>query len=114
MKMIGILASRLESSRCRSGPVMPGMVTSRIKHSVRPIGEESRNASADENDSAPKPSSLSKSGSDSRTDSSSSTTVTSERALLMTVVDDDESVRESLPDLLRELGFGAESYSSAE
>jgi len=33
---------------------------------------------------------------------------------LVTVVDDDESVRESLPDLLRELGFGAESFSSAE
>ena len=33
---------------------------------------------------------------------------------LVTVVDDDESVRESLPDLLRELGFTAESFSSAE
>lgn len=33
---------------------------------------------------------------------------------LVTVVDDDESVRESLPDLLRELGFAAESFSSAE
>jgi FixJ family two-component response regulator len=34
--------------------------------------------------------------------------------LLVTVVDDDESVRESLPDLLRELGFDAEGFSSAE
>lgn len=34
--------------------------------------------------------------------------------LLATVVDDDESVRESLPDLLRELGFDAEAFSSAE
>ena len=33
---------------------------------------------------------------------------------LVTVVDDDESVRESLPDLLRELGFAAEAFSSAE
>jgi FixJ family two-component response regulator len=33
---------------------------------------------------------------------------------LVSVVDDDESVRESLPDLLRELGFAAESFSSAE
>ncbi len=33
---------------------------------------------------------------------------------LISVVDDDESVRESLPDLLREFGFAAESYSSAE
>ena len=32
----------------------------------------------------------------------------------MSVVDDDESVRESLPDLLRELGFAAEAFSSAE
>jgi FixJ family two-component response regulator len=29
------------------------------------------------------------------------------------VVDDDESVRESLPDLLRQLGFSAEAFSSA-
>jgi len=29
-------------------------------------------------------------------------------------VDDDESVRESLPDLLRELGFAARAFSSAE
>jgi len=34
--------------------------------------------------------------------------------LLVAVVDDDESVRESLPDLLRELGFSADPYSSAE
>lgn len=33
---------------------------------------------------------------------------------LISVVDDDESVRESLPDLLRELGFAAEAFSSAE
>jgi FixJ family two-component response regulator len=33
---------------------------------------------------------------------------------LVVVVDDDESVRESLPDLLRQLGFTAESFSSAE
>jgi FixJ family two-component response regulator len=30
------------------------------------------------------------------------------------VVDDDESVRESLPDLLRELGFSVRAFSSAE
>lgn len=30
------------------------------------------------------------------------------------VVDDDESVRESLPDLLREFGFSARSFSSAQ
>jgi FixJ family two-component response regulator len=29
------------------------------------------------------------------------------------IVDDDESVRESLPDLLRELGFAANAFSSA-
>ena len=33
---------------------------------------------------------------------------------LVTVVDDDESVRESLPDLLREFGFAAEAFSSAK
>ena len=33
---------------------------------------------------------------------------------LVSVVDDDESVRESLPDLLRVLGFAVEAFSSAE
>ena len=33
---------------------------------------------------------------------------------LVSVVDDDESVRESLPDLLREFGFSVRSFSSAE
>ena len=36
------------------------------------------------------------------------------RRSLVSVVDDDESVRESLPDLLRELGFSAHAFSSAE
>jgi FixJ family two-component response regulator len=33
---------------------------------------------------------------------------------LVAIVDDDESVRESLPDLLGEFGFAAHSFSSAE
>jgi FixJ family two-component response regulator len=33
---------------------------------------------------------------------------------LVSVVDDDESVRESLPDLLREFGFAARAFSLAE
>ena len=33
---------------------------------------------------------------------------------LISVVDDDESVRESLPDLLREFGFSVRAFSSAE
>ena len=33
---------------------------------------------------------------------------------LVCVVDDDESIRESLPDLVRELGFEARAFSSAE
>ena len=33
---------------------------------------------------------------------------------LVSVVDDDESVRESLPDLLRELGFDVQAFASAE
>jgi FixJ family two-component response regulator len=32
---------------------------------------------------------------------------------LVSVVDDDESVRESLPDLLRAFGFAAEAFASA-
>jgi FixJ family two-component response regulator len=36
------------------------------------------------------------------------------RPLLVSVVDDDESVRESLPDLLREFGFTARTFASAE
>ncbi len=33
---------------------------------------------------------------------------------LIAVIDDDESVRESLPDLLNELGFSVQAFSSAE
>ncbi len=33
---------------------------------------------------------------------------------LVSVVDDDESVRESLPDLLKKFGFAAQAFSSAE
>jgi len=33
---------------------------------------------------------------------------------LVSIVDDDESVRESLPDLLKEFGFASETFSSAE
>jgi FixJ family two-component response regulator len=39
---------------------------------------------------------------------------TSSSAGVVSVVDDDESVRESLPDLLKELGFAARAFSSAK
>ena len=41
------------------------------------------------------------------------TSMTTTRSLV-SVVDDDESVRESLPDLLREFGFAVRAFSSAE
>lgn len=37
-----------------------------------------------------------------------------EQKLLVVLIDDDESVRESLPDLLRELGYAAMPFSSAQ
>jgi FixJ family two-component response regulator len=39
--------------------------------------------------------------------------ITDKRSLV-SVVDDDESVRESLPDLLRQCGFAAEAFASGE
>jgi len=36
------------------------------------------------------------------------------KPLLVCVVDDDESVRESLPDLLKEFGYSTQVFSSAE
>ena len=33
---------------------------------------------------------------------------------LVSIVDDDESVRESLPDMVRQFGFAAQAFSSAE
>ncbi|MBV9990572.1 MAG: response regulator [Alphaproteobacteria bacterium] len=38
----------------------------------------------------------------------------SKTQIFVSVVDDDESMRESLPDLLRELGFAAQAFDSAE
>ena len=35
-------------------------------------------------------------------------------SLLVSIVDDDESVRESLPDLVRQFGFSAQAFPSAE
>jgi FixJ family two-component response regulator len=55
-----------------------------------------------------------------RQNGASSTEGTRDEGLLMrerslvSVVDDDESVRESLPDLLRQFGFSAQAFSSAE
>ena len=34
--------------------------------------------------------------------------------VLVSIVDDDESVRESLPDLVRQFGFSTQAFSSAE
>src|SRR5580698_7420119 len=62
---------------------MPGMQTSRIKQLVWLTYSEARNSSADENERAMKPNSLSKSGSDSRTDSSSSTTDTNAHGIIL-------------------------------
>jgi len=36
------------------------------------------------------------------------------RHAILSIVDDDESVRESLPDLIKEFGFAARAFSSAE
>ena len=36
------------------------------------------------------------------------------KRLLVSIVDDDESVRESLPDLLKEFGFAVQAFSSGE
>jgi FixJ family two-component response regulator len=36
------------------------------------------------------------------------------RRPLVAIIDDDESIRESLPDLVMELGFTAQAFSSAE
>ena len=38
----------------------------------------------------------------------------SPRPSLVSVVDDDDSMREALPDLLRQFGFAAEAFASAE
>ena len=37
-----------------------------------------------------------------------------DKRLLISVIDDDQSIRESLPDLLREFGFAAKAFSSGE
>src|ERR1700730_16683565 len=96
MKTIGIICLRAVNSCCRSGPVMPGMATSRIRHLVSPTQSEARNSSADENARAEYPNSLKRSGRDSRTDSSSSTIDTSGHSTL-TAADASQSVRLDSP-----------------
>ena len=44
----------------------------------------------------------------------SETAMTGKRSLVVSIVDDDESVRESLPDLIRQFGFAVGAFSSAE
>jgi FixJ family two-component response regulator len=36
------------------------------------------------------------------------------KRLLVSIVDDDESIREALPDLLREVGYSVQAFSSGE
>src|SRR5277367_6691774 len=55
---------------------MPGILTSRIRHLVWPTHSDTKNSSADEKAWTAKPNTLSRLGSESRTDSSSSTTDT--------------------------------------
>lgn len=42
------------------------------------------------------------------------TSIAEPAAALVSVVDDDESVRESLPDLLHEFGFSAQAFAGAD
>lgn len=36
------------------------------------------------------------------------------KSLLVSIVDDDESVREALPDLVKQFGYSVQAFSSAE
>src|SRR5215207_1832996 len=82
MKMIGMRVPCCLSACCRSGPLMPGKPTSRIRQLVLAITAEPRNASADGNVSTSKPECCNKSGNASRTDSLSSTRDTRGRLLM--------------------------------
>jgi FixJ family two-component response regulator len=42
------------------------------------------------------------------------TTVSNGPKVVVSIVDDDQSVREALPDLVREFGFAAEAFASAD
>src|SRR4029077_11538534 len=55
MNTIGIGCRRRVSSCCRSGPDMPSIATSRMRHWVRLTNSDARNASADENARTAKP-----------------------------------------------------------
>ena len=81
MKMMGVATPQRSNSRCSSGPDISGIETSRIRQRVVSKGWLARNSAADSKALAAKPSSLNRSGSDSRTDSSSSTTETRARSM---------------------------------
>src|SRR5262249_23034501 len=55
MNTIGICCPSVVSSRCKSGPDIPGIFTSRIRQCVRLIASEARNSWADEKAAAVNP-----------------------------------------------------------
>jgi hypothetical protein len=79
MKIVEIAYPWRINSRCSSGPDVPGILMSRIRHRASATQSEARNSFADANALAAKPSTFRRSGSDSLTDSSSSITATKSR-----------------------------------
>jgi hypothetical protein len=76
MKIVGMLWPRLNNSRHSSGPDIPGIAMSRIRHVDLPTKPDWRKSFGVANTSDANPNSLRRSGKDSRTESSSSTTDT--------------------------------------
>ncbi len=73
MKITGTLPPPRFNSCCSSGPLIPGIAMSRIRHFDCDGASDARNASAEQNVRDEKPNCPSRSGRDSRSDSSSST-----------------------------------------
>jgi hypothetical protein len=86
MKITGVSRPRRFNSWKRSGPDIPGILMSRIRHSLCETSIERKYSSAEENARTTKPNFFSRCGSDSRIDSSSSITETWERIFMMGLV----------------------------
>jgi hypothetical protein len=106
MNMVGMTYPRRTNSRRNSGPDIPGIATSEIKQTVLTTSDESSSSGAVAKVLEANPNSLSRSGSDSRTDSSSSTTDTNAAGLVISLYTSNAALHVQRPGVANSIESG--------